>query len=418
MLHFHIPVRPLWILVPLCLLACGPEDPASPGLESSRHGPLLDKSPQGAGEQEFLVRLAAGFGDEDLEGIPGLQVLQSLLDLVRLDSDLTEEQLEEIPFFATVQANSAVTLSNPVDLTMSFYEGGISSELTGQDALRSLAIARAHRVARGADVKVAVLDTGVDVDHPLLQGRLEFSAQSLPPGMLDVDEQADGIDQDGDGWFDEAHGHGTHVAGIIATLAPEATLLPLRVLDDDGVGTSFDLALALRAAQEEGADIVNLSLSLDAEAHVVRQIVDELHQSGVLVVAAGGNTSGSPQFPADQTSTLGVAATDPTGRVLETWSARGLDLDLAAPGTDIVSAFPGGQWAQGTGTSMACAVVSGSLALVVEARHGPVPAARSRLLATADALDPGDAARYGALDLDRALATGMPDLEVRISPRP
>jgi subtilisin family serine protease len=293
-----------------------------------------------------------------------------------------------------VQRNRPTSLAHPTDLVMSFFEGDWSEgQYAAQDALAPLELAAAHGRARASGVRVGVLDTGVDPQHPHLAGRLELrAAEGLPPAA----EVDNGFDDDGDGLVDEGYGHGTHVAGIVATVAPEATLVPFKVFGLDGQGDEYTLALALRACLEAGVDLVNLSLRLSANSPVIDALLDELAAAGIPVVAAAGNQGGAPVYPSTHPMSVGVAAVQP-GDVLAGFSASG-GVRMAAPGVAIVSAFPGGELRAASGTSMACAVVSGAVALLLGPGTGAGydgAGAVARLTATAAAVVPAGAVIHG-----------------------
>ena len=134
-----------------------------------------------------------------------------------------------------------------------------STSYRTQYAIDNLNLPEAHGVNRGAGAVVAVIDTGVQSNHPELVGKTiagyDFIDQDRTPN--DVGNRRD---DDGDGEKDELVGHGTHVAGIVALAAPEARIMPVRALDTEGRGTTFGIAKAVRYAVRNGADVVNLSL--------------------------------------------------------------------------------------------------------------------------------------------------------------
>lgn len=257
------------------------------------------------------------------------------------------------------QTDGPTEMSSPVELTMSFYEGDFDAELPDQDAFGVWQLEDVHARGRGNGMRVAVLDTGVDPTHPLLAGRVSLIDEG-EWGLGSIETER-GVDTDGDGVPDEAYGHGTHVAGIIATVAPDAEILSIRVLDSDGVGTAFELALGLYRAAEWGADIINLSLVLSDEADLIEAILDEL-EDDIVIVGAAGNRPGEALFPARDDDVVAVAALDSAFELAD-FTATG-DVDLAAPGVEVLSAFPGGRWASATGTSMAAGSASGALAVV------------------------------------------------------
>ncbi len=235
--------------------------------------------------------------------------------------------------------------------------------------LRQIHADEAHALAgrAGRGVTIALLDSGVDLAHPMLRG-------ALLPGF-------DFVSGDGDPseWGSEAgptYGHGTAVAGILRQVAPGARILPLRVLGPDGSGRAADVARAIRLAVESGAQIINLSVGAPVASEGVRAALQHAASRGVLVVAASGNDGGRwPQAPADALNGknllgqlgLSVTAVDQQG-ALPDWSNRGGE--VRAPGAGLDTAYPGGRIVTASGSSFAAPVVSGALALALAEGRG------------------------------------------------
>lgn len=236
-----------------------------------------------------------------------------------------------------------------------------------QPLVTTLGLAEAHRRSTGAGVTVAVLDSGADPAHPALAGR-------LLPGWDYVDDDGnpddvgDGRDEDGDGIIDGGTGHGTFVSGEIALVAPDAKILPYRVLDGDGYGTFFSITQAVLDAVGSGADVINLSFGTERKlkSHLLDDAIKVATQRGVIVVgAAGNNGSSRPCYPAATKEVLGVSALDSTEQQLASYSGWGKWADVAAPGDDIVGPLPGGHYGVWSGTSMAAPLVAGQAALLL-----------------------------------------------------
>lgn len=209
--------------------------------------------------------------------------------------------------------------------------------------------------AQGAGVIIAVLDTGVDLSHPALKDRLLSGWDMVSDDHLPNDEG------DGLGW-----GHGTHVTGILAKVAPQSQLLPVRVLDSNGRGNTFTLAYAIEWAVKQGADVINLSLGAESDSRVLRDAIQQAISQGVVVVAAAGNlNTAEPQFPASYPDVIAVTAVDSTNHKAD-FANYGLQwVDLAAPGVGITSTIIGPQgsgYASWSGTSMSTPFVSGAVA--------------------------------------------------------
>jgi hypothetical protein len=277
-----------------------------------------------------------------------------------------------------------------------------------QSARTRLGLDRAHQVTRGGGVLVAVLDTGIDPDHRQFRGQ-------LVPGYDFVDDDSDpteapnAIDDDGDGRIDEALGHGSHVAGIVSMAAPDARILPLRVLDDDGRGEAYDIARAIDLAVERGARVINLSLGMLVEDILIDEALGRAEAAGVSILASAGNWGAeSPEeFPADAEKAMGIAATGPDD-LPASFTSFGSHIALSAPGEGIRSAFWNGHTAVWSGTSMSAPWVSGGAALLLsihpEWRRADVLA---RLAATARPFDPSipeASQHFGAGVIDLAAA--------------
>ncbi|MCX7784291.1 MAG: S8 family serine peptidase, partial [Meiothermus sp.] len=225
---------------------------------------------------------------------------------------------------------------------------------------------QAHRIARnfGAGVKVAVLDTGLETAHPMFTGRLAPSS-----------EWRDFVDNDNNpqegASTGRSFGHGTAVAGIVLQVAPRATILPIRVLNADGMGTLDAVVSGINHALNSGARVINLSLGSTEGAVALETILRTAASRGVYIVASAGNAGRSEgvTFPGRYSwasgmypFVLGVGSVD-NDYFLSTFSNYGNDLVISALGEQIASAFPGNRTARVVGTSFAAPLVSGALAL-------------------------------------------------------
>jgi thermitase len=253
------------------------------------------------------------------------------------------------------------------------------SEISGtteQYAATVLGLPCAAKLSLGQGTTVAVVDTGVQLDHPELEEnfervpRYDFVANDGNPTDRPV-----GLDSDGDGIKDEMVGHGTHVAGIVDLVAPGARIMPLRVLDSEGYGNSFTIAKAVSYAKSNGADVINLSLGSSHRSAALQGAIGDAVKGGVLVAAAAGNSDSSvPHYPAagngvasSAEGLVAVTAVDMFQKKSE-YANYGSWVDIAAPGDAIRSAFPVSMYANWSGTSMATPFVSGQAALI-QARY-------------------------------------------------
>jgi subtilisin family serine protease len=237
------------------------------------------------------------------------------------------------------------------------WGGTEGSGYVNQGAFAQINLEAGLQHEQGAGMIIAVLDTGVDLSHPALSGRL------LPGYDMVADDTEPQDEGDGLGW-----GHGTHVSGIIAQVSPQSQLLPVRVLDTNGRGNVFTLAYAIEWAAQQGAAVINLSLGAENDSRVLRDTIAAVTDQGVIVVAAAGNLgNATPQYPASYPHVLSVTAVDGAG-VKADFANYGADwVDLAAPGVGITSTMvssAGSGYASWSGTSMATGFVSGAAALV------------------------------------------------------
>jgi thermitase len=209
-----------------------------------------------------------------------------------------------------------------------------------------------------SNVKIAVVDTGVDYYHPDLDGKVIKGADFVADDDDPIDE----------------NDHGTHVAGIaaantnngigIAGLAPKASILAVRVLDADGSGTLDDVAQGIRYAADQGAQVINLSLGGNLGSKTLQDAVNYAWNKGSVIVAAAGNTGVAlPSYPAYYSNAIAVAATDQNDQKAS-FSNFGTWVDIAAPGVDIYSTITNNQYASYSGTSMASPVVAGVAGLL------------------------------------------------------
>ncbi len=244
-------------------------------------------------------------------------------------------------------------------------------------AASALNLSSAHAISKGEGTTVAVVDTGAQLGHPALKTNFNGVARY---DFVDDDNNPSEPEfaPDEDSRNNEMVGHGTHVAGIVDLVAPKAKIMPLRVLDREGYGTSFHIAEAISFADSNGADVINLSLGMPdptllglAPPKLLREKVEEAIRDGAVVVAAAGNYNNFvPTYPAARGST----ADDDDGLLAVTsvnWEERksdfanyGMWVDIAAPGENILSTYPVSTYAYWSGTSMAAPFLSGQATLI------------------------------------------------------
>lgn len=213
--------------------------------------------------------------------------------------------------------------------------------------------------AGGTPIIVAVLDTGVLRSHPALAGRLLPGYNALT-GTTDDSERADGAHNRG-------VGHGTMVAGVIARLAPDAQILPIRVLDGDGNGTVLTITKGIEYALAHGAKVINLSCGINRQSDALDDTFKDLAEAGAVLVAAAGNeNSAVGPYPAAADHVLAVAAVE-SDRTKSPYSNYGPWVDVVAPGTGMESAWWQGGYARWSGTSFATPCVAAEAAYLLAA---------------------------------------------------
>lgn len=224
---------------------------------------------------------------------------------------------------------------------------------------------------KGTGIKVAILDTGIQSNHPDLinniKGGVSFAGK--PDGSTNPRY-----------WTDK-NGHGTHVAGIVAAVgdndigvigvAPEAHLYAVKVLNNAGSGYTSDIIQGLQWAADN-AQIASMSFGSSYYNQAEKDAIDAARAKGLILIAAAGNSGdGNPStnnvgYPARYNNVIAVAATN-SNDVVASWSSDGPEVDVSAPGVDILSTYKGSSYAYLSGTSMATPYVTGTVALMLKA---------------------------------------------------
>ncbi len=258
----------------------------------------------------------------------------------------------------------------------------------------------AHAISNGAKTLVAVIDSGIDKNHPEISNAVKD-------------------DFEADGTNGKPAVHGTAVAGIIAAhaeltgVAPQARILAVRAFDGADAtitarGTTYDIRAGIEWSELHGARIVNMSFAGPQDPGLSRELADGASR-GVVFIAPVGNEGGSakPLYPAADENVIAVTATDKSDSVFKDANQCPVTC-VAAPGVDVLVAEPGGAYGFLSGTSMAAAHVSGVVALLLDAKPDlPLKAIRELLYKTAKHLNPGD--QVQASDANRASVAGIVD---------
>lgn len=267
-------------------------------------------------------------------------------------------------------------------------DGKEASSPVPQYALDKLNLPQAHERARGDGVRVAVIDSGIDVSHPALQGAVvaQFNAAASPA---------------------DVHNHGTGIAGLIAARggftgsAPAAQILAVRAFDPDSTSaqaTTFAILKGLDWSVEQQARIINMSFAGPADPAMTRALLAASRKGAILVAAAGNAGAQSPPlYPAADPNVIAVTATGAEDAVFPR-ANQGRYVTVAAPGVDVAAPATAGGYQVSSGTSLSAAEVSGIIALLLQRRPSlKADAVRATLTATArDLGSPGRDDVYGA----------------------
>ncbi len=350
-------------------------------------------------EVVVLIRPDAGATVErDIEQSYGLAPLdgfssQLLGGRVQKYRVLGNRRMAEV--IAALEGNPSITA---VSRNHYFRVDGEKSGKTGyggQYSLTKMGIPSAHKLATGHDVPIAVIDAGIDAGHPALKNNIAAKFNAVG------DKE------------DEAHTHGTAIAGIIGGhgkvrgVAPGAKLLAIRAFYTSGrrtipETTTFILLRALDWAAGQGARIYNLSFSGPKDA-LIEAALNQVYLNGAVLIAAAGNKGADapPAYPAAYDAVLAITATDQADRLYDK-ANRGPYLTVAAPGVDVLVAAAHKSYRYSSGTSFAAAHVSGLAALLIEQNSGLSPDdVKSLIMASAKDL--------GAKGYDNVFGAGRVD---------
>jgi serine protease len=313
-----------------------------------------------------------------------------------------------------------VEVAEPLALVEAFFVPN-DPLMKEQWHLERIGASRAWDFATGRGVTVAVVDTGIACETygPFNKGTDLANTECVTGwNFVSSDEHAN-----------DDQGHGTHVAGTIAQstnnaigaagVAFQARLMPVKVLNENGWGTTADVADGIRWAAEHGAHVINLSLGGPRNSKVLQKAIDFAVSRGAVVVAAAGNTGGHVQYPGASDGVIGVSAIGPDDKIAK-FSSRGDGVDIAAPGVNVIQQticnkgrdkcerYPGY-----SGTSMAAPHVAGAAALLVSLGVTDPVAVEEALRKSARVVDTSDGAvkLYGAGVLQAADAARRVTLE-------
>ncbi|MEB3198569.1 MAG: S8 family serine peptidase [Candidatus Sericytochromatia bacterium] len=408
----------LGLAIALSLPACG-----------QRPTPLAQAAATGAtvaqradGRSEWLVKVApqadlAGLDvlDRDLAALGWLTVAQP----AGISASEARRRLTRLPGVLDAQPNHVYGLDTPVSVTAQaprlpgLLQG--DPELGRQYHLNLIHAPQAWAVTRGSrQVRLALLDTGVDPAHPELRDRLDPEVGLYNAVMRNKDVR-------------DGHGHGTHTAGIAlasldngaggAGVAPGVSLMGIQVLSSNGNGTTKSIATGFLYAANNGARVINASLAVYRRDKVLEAAIQQALDRDVCIVASAGNVGKendpetAPHLPSTYPGVIEVAATDAQDRVAS-FSNFGKTVSVAAPGVDVWSTFPTKNGIPGyglaSGTSMAAPCAAGVVALI-RSQHPDWKRAQVKAHLEARAQDLGLAGfdprfGHGRIDAGRAVA--------------
>ena len=331
----------------------------------------------------FLVTIG---DDVDLNGF--IKQLSGLLGILNVEPDRVANLLDSHP-----PIPAELYESQQVD----YFGVSVRHGYTSQPAVQILRLAEAQStfLVVGA-ATVAVIDTGVDPNHPVLRHVLlpgyDYTRGYQPSGseMGDVDQStaavvngvppiyvngttAAVVDQSTAAVVNDpdhaAFGHGTMVAGIIHLVAPHARILPLKAFRSDGSGYASDILRAIYSAARDGARVINMSFSMPWPSAEMKRSVDYASSTGAICVASAGNQGQAISvYPAASSNVIGVASTTDNDQ-RSNFSNYGQNLVLvAAPGEGVITTYPFGTYAAAWGTSFSTPFVSGTLSLLIDRR--------------------------------------------------
>lgn len=270
----------------------------------------------------------------------GLLLLQPVEPLSTMElQTVAEEYKMAIPEFKEVEIDQELDLSSP------FYDWNFPFDpVTTEPEPNEVSLAE-------ETVQVAVIDSGVDITHPI------FDSVVISKGWNTLEDNTN--------MYDDV-GHGTHVAGIIASDAPGVEIIPYKIVDAKG-GKLSNVLEAFSKALEDEVEVINTSFGLSSPSYALETMVEKAYKQGVIIVSAAGNNSKADGFyPAEYEHTIAVASVDSSGAKLPK-SNYGDWVDVASYGYHIRSSLPNGLYGYKTGTSQAAPVVTAAVARMLMA---------------------------------------------------
>jgi serine protease len=408
------------------LLAAVPLAGCSPSSTGGPEGARATLSPESAEDipGQIVVDFRDDVGASDVQSFltgglglsftPTALEAQTRIQIATVPAGMTQSVL------ALLNADPRVEYAEPLARVHAFHTPD-DPLFKDQWHLGKVGAPSAWHYSTGRGVTVAVVDTGIACeDHDSFIKVSDLQKTGCVEGFNFINNTPHANDD---------QGHGTHVAGTIAQstdnghgaagMAFHARLMPVKVLGANGSGTTAGVADGIRWAADHGAQVINLSLGGPRPAQVLQKAIDHARSKGAIVIAAAGNSGGSVGYPAAHEGVLAVSASDRDDKIAK-FSSRGPQVDLAAPGVDVVqqTICEGGKgkcerFPAFNGTSMATPHVAGAAALLVSQGVTDPDAIERALKGTARVIDPSDDAKklYGAGVLDAAAAVRQTALQ-------
>ncbi len=240
----------------------------------------------------------------------------------------------------------------PIDINKPIGSGTADADVDWEEAWSGFS------ASTSSDVAIAIVDSGIDESHPDLMNKI-WSNSTEVNGTTGVDDDWNGYIDDNWGWDfvendntpHDVYGHGTHVSGIAAAetnnsigiagiaFASNIKIMPVQVLDDNGMGTAANVAKGIKYAADNGVKVINLSIG-GGDSTTLKNAVSDAYSKGALLVAAAGNDGGSRKYyPASYPNVISVAATDYNDK-RASFSNFNSEIDVSAPGVNVFSTFP------------------------------------------------------------------------------
>ena len=359
-----------------------------------------------------------------------VNLLLSLLGVASIEPDLLVAIAPEADW-ASQQASSHVVDQLWDRAPMTYYGSTAWQAYLVQPASGIVRLPETHCKLRATGAgTVAVIDTGVDRQHPLLTpvltagydflGNSSSASEDTSVGQASshvVDGEVEWVNPSTAAVVDQAsshvvddpahaaYGHGTMVAGAIRLVSPTAKIMPLKAFGADGQGRTSDVLRAIYFATKKGAKVINMSFSRATSSPELKLALDYASVRGVILVSSAGNDGKSTLvYPAAYDNVIGVASTtnDDTRSLFSNYGSR--LVSIAAPGEAIITSYPGSSFAAATGTSFSTPIVSGAAALLVGLRGSATQSQVLSALSHAKYLTPD--LGLGRADLYRAVLAG------------